>query len=242
MKLKNRVALITGASSGIGEGIAKKFLEEGAFVVGCGIENESSIIHPNYLYMQGDITNLSSIEDIVKLTKEKFGKLDSVVNSAGATFIGNLEETSTELFKKQFDINVIGTFNVCKAAIAELKENKGTIVNIASDLGIKPIPERIAYCASKAAVIMLTKSIAIEYAPLVRANCILPGLVETPMIKDRFDNSENPQKLREEMANLYVLKRMGTLNDMSNAAVFLTSEDSSFITGSELAVCGGSQI
>lgn len=89
---------------------------------------------------------------------------------------------------------------------------------------------------------MLTKSIAIEYAPLVRANCILPGLVETPMIKDRFDNSENPQKLREEMANLYVLKRMGTLNDMSNATVFLTSEDSSFITGSELAVCGGSQI
>lgn len=153
------------------------------------------------------------------------GKWDSVVNSAGATFIGNLEETSTELFKKQFDINVIGT-----------------IVNIASDLGIKPIPERIAYCASKAAVIMLTKSIAIEYAPLVRANCILPGLVETPMIKDRFDNSENPQKLREEMANLYVLKRMGTLNDMSNATVFLTSEDSSFITGSELAVCGGLQI
>ncbi|MGL4864375.1 SDR family NAD(P)-dependent oxidoreductase [Cetobacterium sp.] len=242
MKLKNRVSLITGASSGIGEGIAKKFLEEGAFVVGCGIENKSSIIHPNYLYMQGDITNLSSIEEIVKLTKEKFGKLDSVVNSAGATFIGNLEETSTELFKKQFDINVIGTFNVCKAAIAELKENKGTIVNIASDLGIKPIPDRIAYCASKAAVIMLTKSIAIEYAPLVRANCILPGLVETPMIKDRFDNSENPQKLREEMANLYVLKRMGTLDDMSNAAVFLTSEDSSFITGSELAVCGGSQI
>ncbi|MGL5230989.1 MAG: SDR family NAD(P)-dependent oxidoreductase [Cetobacterium sp.] len=242
MKLKNRVSLITGASSGIGEGIAKKFLEEGAFVVGCGIENKSSIIHPNYLYMQGDITNLSSIEEIVKLTKEKFGKLDSVVNSAGATFIGNLEETSTESFKKQFDINVIGTFNVCKAAIAELKENKGTIVNIASDLGIKPIPDRIAYCASKAAVIMLTKSIAIEYAPLVRANCILPGLVETPMIKDRFDNSENPQKLREEMANLYVLKRMGTLDDMSNAAVFLTSEDSSFITGSELAVCGGSQI
>lgn len=186
---------------------------------------QKTIIHPNYLYMQGDITNLSSIEDIVKLTKEKFGKWDSVVNSAGATFIGNLEETSTELFKKQFDINVIGT-----------------IVNIASDLGIKPIPERIAYCASKAAVIMLTKSIAIEYAPLVRANCILPGLVETPMIKDRFDNSENPQKLREEMANLYVLKRMGTLNDMSNATVFLTSEDSSFITGSELAVCGGLQI
>ena len=242
MKLKNRVALITGASSGIGEGIAKKFLEEGAYVVGCGIETESSIIHPNYVYLQGDITDLSSMENIVKLTKEKFGKLDSIVNSAGATFIGDLEQTFTEIFKKQFDINVTGTFNVCKAAIKELKENKGTIVNIASDLGIKPIPERIAYCASKAAVIMLTKSIAIEYAPFVRANCILPGLVETPMIKDRFDNSENPQKLREEMANLYVLKRMGTLEDMSNAAVFLTSEDSSFITGSELPVCGGSQI
>ncbi|MGL4561368.1 MAG: SDR family NAD(P)-dependent oxidoreductase [Brevinema sp.] len=242
MKLKNRVALITGASSGIGEGVAKRFLEEGACVVGCGTRESSSINHKNYIYIQADITDFSSMVRVVELTKEKFGKLDSVVHSAGATFIGNLEQTSTELFKKQFDINVIGSFNVCKAAIAELKEHKGTIVNIASDLGIKPIPERIAYCASKAATIMLTKSIAVEYAPFIRANSILPGLVETPMIKDRFDNSENPDSLREEMANLYILKRMGTLDDMSNAAVFLTSEESSFITGCELPVCGGVQI
>lgn len=242
MRLKDRVALITGASSGIGEGIAKRFLEEGAKVIGCGRKEKSSIEHPNYIYVQGDITDFSSMENVVKVGKEKFGKIDSVVNSAGVTFIGDLESTSIEEFKKQFDINVTGTFNVCKAAIKELKQHKGTIVNIASDLGVRPIPERIAYCASKAAVIMLTKSIAMEYAPNVRANTILPGLVETPMIKDRFDNSEDPEKLREEMANLYLLKRMGTVEDMANAAVYLTSKESSFITGEQISVSGGSQI
>ena len=140
------------------------------------------------------------------------GIWDSVVNSAGATFIGNLEETSTELFKKQFDINVIGT-----------------IVNIASDLGIKPIPERIAYCASKAAVIMLTKSIAIEYAPLVRANCILPELVKLPIIKVSFNNVEIPQKLEKEMPNWYVLKELEPLNNITNPQVFLKVKNSVFL-------------
>lgn len=242
MRLENRVALITGASSGIGEGIAKKFLQEGASVIGCGIEDKSSIEHERYIYIKGDITNLESIKNVVKLGKEKFGKIDAVVNSAGVTFIGTLESTDPETFKKQFEINVLGTFNTCKAVIGELKENRGTIVNIASDLGLRPIPERIAYCASKAAVIMLTKSIAVEYAPFVRANSIMPGLVETPMIKDRFEQSENPEKLREEMANIYLLKRMGTLDDMANAAVFLSCDESSFITGDNLPVCGGTQI
>lgn len=242
MKLKNRVALITGASSGIGEGIAKKFLKEGAKVIGCGVEKTSNIENPNYIYVSGDITELSSVENIVKTGLEKFGKIDSVVNSAGVTFIGTLETTTSEIFKKQFEINVLGTFNICKSVITELKKNKGTIVNIASDLGIRPIPERIAYCTSKAAVIMLTKSIAVEYAPFVRANCIMPGLVETPMIKYRFEQSENPEQLRQEYENLYLLKRMGALDDMANAAVFLTSEDSSFITGDELPVCGGAQL
>lgn len=242
MKLQNRVALITGASSGIGEGIAKKFLEEGASVIGCGIEEKSNIENPNYIYVKCDITDISSVENVVKVGLEKFGKIDSVVNSAGVTFIGTLETTTPETFKKQFEINVLGTFNVCKSVINELKNNKGTIVNIASDLGIRPIPERVAYCTSKAAVIMLTKSIAVEYAPFVRANCIMPGLVETPMIKYRFEQSENPEELRREYENLYLLKRMGALEDMANAAVFLTSSDSSFITGDELPVCGGAQL
>lgn len=242
MKLENRVALITGASSGIGEGIAKKFLAEGAKVIGCGIEEKANIEDPNFIYVKGDITDLSAVENVVKIGLEKFGKIDSVVNSAGVTFLGTLETTTPEIFKKQFEINVLGTFNVCKAAIKELEKNSGTIVNIASDLGIRPIPDRIAYCTSKAAVIMLTKSIAVEYAPKVRANAIMPGLVETPMIKSRFEESGNPEKLREEYANLYLLKRMGALEDMANAAVFLSCNDSAFITGHELPVCGGAQL
>ncbi|MEG0087014.1 MAG: SDR family oxidoreductase, partial [Niameybacter sp.] len=128
-------------------------------------------------------------------------------------------------------------------AIGELKKHKeSAIVNIGSDLGVRPIPERIGYCPSKAAVMMLTKCIAMEYAPQVRANCLLPGLVETPMIRERFEQAEDPAALRTEFANLYPMKRMGTLEDMASTALFLMSGESSFITGEVVGVCGGSLI
>ncbi|MGL4343860.1 MAG: SDR family NAD(P)-dependent oxidoreductase [Cellulosilyticaceae bacterium] len=243
MRLQDKVVVITGASSGIGEGMAKKFLEEGAKVVGCGIEEGLNFEHPNAIYVKANLTDYAATEKVVAAGVEAFGKIDGVVNCAGITLIGSLETSSVEDFKKQLDINVTGVFNMCKAAIGELKKQPGAaIVNIGSDLGVRPIPERVGYCPSKAAVIMLTKCIAMEYAPQVRANCLLPGLVETPMIRDRFENAEDPEALRAEFANLYPLKRMGTLDDMANTAMFLLSEESSFITGEVLGVCGGSLI
>ncbi|MEG1149432.1 MAG: SDR family oxidoreductase, partial [Niameybacter sp.] len=116
------------------------------------------------------------------------------------------------------------------------------IVNIGSRLGMRPIPGRVSYCPSKAAVAMLTKCIAMEYAPFVRANCIHPGLTETPMIKDRIEGSGDPDKVRAEMANMYLLKRMGTIEDIANAAVYLANEESSFVTGEGIGVCGGDLI
>ena len=132
---------------------------------------------------------------------------------------------------------------MCKAAVPELKKHEGsTIVTVGSDLGVRPIPERIGYCPSKAGVIMLTKCIALEYAPAIRVNCILPGLVRTPMIEQRFQEADDPKALEESYASLYPLHKMGKISDMANAVKFLSSDESGFITGEIMNVCGGSLI
>lgn len=243
MKFENKVVVVTGASSGIGEGVAKMFLEEGAKVVGCGIEPEMKIQDSNAVYVQADLTKFDQAENVIAKAVEAFGKVDKLVCCAGVTFIGSLETTSSESFMRELSINLGGVFNMCKAAVPELKKHEGaTIVTVGSDLGVRPIPERIGYCPSKAGVIMLTKCVALEYAPAIRVNCILPGLVRTPMIEQRFQEAEDPKALEESYASLYPLHKMGKIADMANAVKFLSSDDSGFITGEIMNVCGGSLI
>ena len=198
MKFENKVVVVTGASSGIGEGVAKMFLEEGAKVVGCGIEPEMKIQDSSAIYVQADLTKFDQAENVIAKAVQTFGKVDKLVCCAGVT--------------------------------------------VGSDLGVRPIPERIGYCPSKAGVIMLTKCIALEYAPAIRVNCILPGLVRTPMIEQRFQEAEDPKALEESYASLYPLHKMGKVADMANAVKFLSSEESGFITGEIMNVCGGSLI
>lgn len=243
MKFENKVVIVTGASSGIGEGVAKMFLAEGAKVVGCGIEPAMKIEDSNAIYVQADLTKFEQAENVVAKAVEVFGRVNKLVCCAGVTFIGSLESTTSESFMREISINLGGVFNMCKAAVSELKKQEGsTIVTVGSDLGVRPIPERIGYCPSKAGVIMLTKCIALEYAPHIRVNAILPGLVRTPMIEQRFQEAENPQELEESYASLYPLHKMGKVSDMANAISFLSSDESGFITGEIMQVCGGSLI
>lgn len=243
MRLKDKIAFVTGASSGIGLGIAKRFLDEGAIVIGCGIEKLCNINHKFFSYHVCDITKYNQVNEIMENALSKYDKLDILVNSAGVTAEGNLENTTSDQFQFQFAVNTLGTFNTCKSAIDYLKKSpSASIINIASELGVKPIRDRVAYNPSKAAVVMLTKCIAVDYAPFIRANTILPGLVETPMIQERFLSAENPDELRKLYESFYLLKRLGTVKDMADAAVFLASEESAFITGDDISVCGGGQI
>lgn len=241
MELTGKVALITGASSGIGEIIAKKFVEEGAKVFGCGRRERPSIeLNDNFGYESGDIVDFDHTKNIVKKCVQRFGKLDILVNCAGVTGIGSIESTTVEEFQRQFNVNVFGVFNMCKAAIPYLKKSDdGSIVNISSELSIKAVPERIGYCPAKAAVNMLTQCLAVECGPTIRVNAILPGLVETPMTKERFDTVEG---YREAVQGRYVLKRICTPEDVAEAAVFFASNRSSFITGDLLTVCGGGHL
>jgi NAD(P)-dependent dehydrogenase (short-subunit alcohol dehydrogenase family) len=244
MELKGKVALITGASSGIGEVIAKMYMEEGAKVFGCGRREKPSLEEgENFGYAAGDLTNFDDAKAIVDKCIQRYGKIDILVNCAGVTGIGTLETTSVEEFERQFKINVFGVFNICKAAIEELKRSEdAVIVNISSEIGEKPMAARIAYSPSKAAVSMLTKCLALDYGPKIRVNAILPGLVETPMTKERFDQAEDPEAYRQAIRDRYLLKRICTPEDVAQAAVFLASKQSSFITGASLPVCGGNQL
>ena len=172
-----------------------------------------------------------------------FGKIDSMVNCAGIALLGGLEDLSVEDMQKEFAVNVFGMFHICKAAIPYLKEQKGaTIVNIASDCAFKTMKGWIGYGPSKAAVIQLSRCIAMEYAPDVRCNIICPGITETPMITCRFETAEDPAALRASYENQYPMKRIAQVSDMENAALFLSTEESSFITGETICVSGGSQM
>lgn len=243
MRFEDQVVIVTGASSGIGEGVAKKFLEEGAFVAGCGVEPEMHIESQKAIYVQADLTVPEQASHVVEEAVKRFGRVNKLVCCAGVTFIGSLETTEYQTFMKELSINLGGVFNMCKAAVTELKKQENsTIVTVGSDLGVRPIPERIGYCPSKAGVIMLTKCMALEYAPSIRVNAILPGLVRTPMIEQRFAEAEDPKALEEGYASLYPLHKMGKIEDMANAIAFLSSEESGFITGEIMQVCGGSLI
>ncbi len=238
-RLSNRVMLVSGAASGIGKAVALACLKEGASVVGFSMEEESGITNPHFVYCSGNVSSPSDCKKAVETAVRWFGKLDGLVHCAGITREGDLESMSLDMFKSVIDTNLVGTFVLCQAAIGELKKQPSTIVNISSNMAVKPIPQRVAYNPSKAAVNMLTECIAVDYAPMVRANTVMPGIIDTPMIQQRLAVSEDPSALRQAYADLYPLKRIGTADDIVKAVLYLSSEDSAWVTGIHLPVCGG---
>ena len=242
MELEGKIALVTGATSGAGLEIARRFLAEGARVCGCGRREQCEIEHPGFVYARGDLTDPEQARGVAEACLSAFGGLDILVNCAGVTAIGGILDTSPEEFRRQFEVNVFGLFHMTQAALPALQARPGSVIlNIGSELGAKAIARRIAYCPSKAAVEMLTRCLAIECGPGVRVNGILPGLMETPMTRTRFEYAPDPEEQRRLTRERYVLKRMCRVEDVAEAAVFLASDRSSFITGDMLAVCGGGQ-
>ena len=236
MELYGKTALVSGASSGLGQAIARRFVREGAQVIGIGRrelrETES------FRYLRCDIT---SEADTTALA-EKLEKVDILINCAGVTAIGSLKSTTLSQFRQQFEVNVFGLYQLTRAVLPLLEASEGgVIVNVGSELGARAREERIAYCPSKAAVEMLTRCMAMELAPRIRVNGILPGLMETPMTRDRFLNTPDPDAARAAAGEKYLLGRLCTVEDAVEAALFLASPRSAFITGDMLAVCGGGQ-
>lgn len=228
MRLKNKVAIISGGSKGIGKAIALRFIQEGAKVIVFGIEK------PEY-EVEFYSVDVSKEEQIEKAAK-KINKADILVNNAGIYFHGFVENTKKEDLDKIIDVNFKGTYLMCKHFISMLKKTKGNIINISSSIGIAPEPESPAYCATKAAIIMLTKCMAQEYAKIgLRVNAILPGPIDTPLLRSVFSS----EKEFKEYANTNPMKRIGKPEDVSNVAVFLASDEANYVTGGLYSVDGG---
>jgi 2-keto-3-deoxy-L-fuconate dehydrogenase len=180
---------------------------------------------------------LNAAETIYK----NHGRLDILVNNAGIGHVGTIEQTTVEDFDKLYAVNVRGMFNLTKAFITPMIERKsGVIVNTASIGGIVAIKDRLAYCTMKFAVVGFTKCLALDHAlDGIRANCICPGRVETPFVKQRISEYPDPEKAYQEMAATQALGRMGTPEEIAASVLYLASDEATFVTGTALVIDGG---
>jgi NAD(P)-dependent dehydrogenase (short-subunit alcohol dehydrogenase family) len=249
VKLTGRVAIVTGSGSGIGQAIAQLFAQEGAKVLVVDWKREAgeataraiqeSELSAQYYY--ADISKAGDVEALMEKVVKEYGRLDVLVNNAAIQILAQLVETKEEDWDRLHGVNLKGVFLCCKYGIPKIiASGGGSIINIASVLGLVGDPDLAAYCAAKGGVIALTRAAALGYGPQgVRLNCICPGDVDTPLFQDYINKDAKPEKLRGEISSKYALRRIATPKDVAQVAVFLASGDSSFVTGSTMVVDGG---
>lgn len=248
-RLSGKVALITGGGTGIGRAIALAFAREGASVAVAGRRVEKVQEVATEIVKQGgkafaqecDTTRAKDAERATKETAKKFGKLNVLVNNAGILSVAAIDEVSEEEWDQVMSVNLKGPFLMSRAALREFrKAGGGAIVNIGSVLGLVAMRDRAAYCESKGGVTLLTKAMALDHAhEQVRVNCICPSIVETELVRGLFDNSERGQALRKTRMATIPLGRFGKPMDVAELAVFLASEESSWLTGAAIPLDGG---
>ena len=240
-RLDGLTALVTGGASGIGEAICRRFTWSGASVIIADVdkaraENLSKELE-NSSVLQLDITN----EAAVNAALQALPKLDILVNNAGIGLVASVEETTTEDFERLFRVNVEGTFFVTKAAMPLLLKSSGNIVNIGSVAGVKGFRRRFAYCATKGAVLAMTKQLALEYAGKIRVNAICPGTTETPFVEAYIEkyHSHEVEKIKAELNARQPVGRLGRPDEMADLALYLASKEAGFVTGSFMFIDGG---
>lgn len=238
-KLDQRRFLITGAASGMGRAIAELFVEQGAQVALVDLNQkgvEEAAAGLGAAAFACDVTDRAATQAAVAAAAESLGGLDGLVNGAGILDIKAFGELSPESWDRMLAVNLTGPFNIVHAALPHLQAaNRATIVNIASVSALMPMAGTTGYSASKAGLAMFTKCLAFDLGPRIRANAICPGVIETPMTAYISANPEHRARAAERVA----LKRVGTVDDVARASLFLSCEDSSFTTGTLLPVDGG---
>ena len=248
-RLAGKVALVTGGGTGIGKAIAVAFAREGAKVAVAGRRKEKlqetvqeiEKVGGDGLAIAGDVSKARDAERAVHEAARNFGKLSVLVNNAGVLHVATIEGTSEEEWDRLMAINLKGPFLMCRAALPEFrKAGGGAIVNVGSVLGLVGMKDRAAYCASKGGVTLLTKAMALDHAhEQVRVNCICPSIVETELVKGLFAGSEEGKAARAARVRQIPIGRMGRPEDVAEVAVFLASEEASWLTGAAIPLDGG---
>ncbi len=252
MELSGKVAIVTGAGSGIGRAIAMLFAKEGAKVAVVDVDKKGgeetvrNIYQSNGTFIKADVSKSLDTEEMVRATVSKYGKLDILCNNAGVppplrngVAVDCCTDLKEEEWDRVIDINLKGTFLGSKYGIPTmLKTGGGVIVNTASAWGILATPKAAAYCTSKAGIIMLTRTVALDYAPHIRANCICPGEIETPQQAYTLSGYKNPELALKRVLAQYPIGRFGKPEEVAEAALYLASDRSSFVTGTALTIDG----
>jgi NAD(P)-dependent dehydrogenase (short-subunit alcohol dehydrogenase family) len=248
MRLKDRVAIITGAGKGIGQGIAKVFVQEGAKVVIVDWDEEAGKRTAEELCQAGgdaffvkcDVSKEDQVKAMVQAALEKYGRIDILVNNAGVGVYKSVLEATSEDWDLCLGVNLKGVFLCSKYVIPHMQAiGKGVIINISSVHSAATVAGVAPYAASKGGVTALTRNMAIDYGPTIRVVAISPGWVLTPLIQSIFDKYPDPAEQRRIVEQRQVMKRIGRPEDIGYAAAFLASDEASFITGTEIFVDGG---
>ncbi|GJM34955.1 MAG: oxidoreductase [Saprospiraceae bacterium] len=249
--LKNKTAVITGGGSGIGKAISETFAEMGATVHILDMNEEAatqtasdiSLKHNAAYFYKCDVSKYEQVANVLKQVNAVKNGIDILINNAGIGFVGNVENTAEEDLDRLYSVNIKGVFNCVKAVIPYFKEkNKGIIINMASIASTVGIADRFAYSMTKGAVLTMTYSIAKDYlANNIRCNCISPARIHTPFV-DGFIAKNYPGKEKEMFENLsktQPIGRMGAPQEVANLALYLCSDEASFITGTDFPIDGG---
>lgn len=247
-KLQNRIAVVTGAGSGIGKAIAAAFAQEGARVILVDIDRAKAEIAAAEIRTGGadavsfmaDVSSPAAVESLAKFVEQRFATLDILVNNAAIQVNKTIAETSVDEWNSQMATNVGGVFLCSRAFLPALRQSHGVIINLSSVNAFFAEPACAGYCATKAAILGLTRAMAIDHGREgIRVHAICPGYVDTGKAEAYFEAQADPSRARAEAGLLHALGRIGRAEEVARAAVFLASEDASFVTGSPLIVDGG---
>jgi 2-keto-3-deoxy-L-fuconate dehydrogenase len=248
-ELKGKISVVSGAGSGIGAAIAEVFARAGSAVVVVDRDStggETVVARLRELgaeswFVSVDVAESDACFGLAARVMERYGRLDVLVNNAGIGHVGTIHDTTVEDLDRLYRVNVRGVFNLSKAFLpGMIGRRSGSVVNMASIGGLVAVPDRLAYCATKFAVVGLTKSMAYDHAREgVRVNCICPGRVETPFVSARLAEYPDPKKAYEAMCASQPMGRMGRPEEIAAAALYLASDEASFVTGATFTIDGG---